>query len=169
MVFLLSLKLCRLKFLFENRDRPCMAGSGVGPATATLALAFGAQVGLCALLSRLFRAPPPEPTEIEITECPTCPGCSNWLLGLVGLFCFLAGVGAAVLAQAVRGLSSFVTGIIAGGAAAGAATSAALCGFESPTRVIALYAVKALPIEDQRDEQRFALSERPRPALLESW
>ncbi len=47
--FLLSLKLCRLKFLFETRARPCKAGSGVGPATATLAVASGAQVALCAL------------------------------------------------------------------------------------------------------------------------
>ncbi len=104
--FLLSLKLCRQQFLFENSVRPCMAGGGVGPATATLAVAFGAQVGLCTLLSRLFLAPSPEPTETEITDCPTCPGCSTWLLGLVGLLCFLAGVGAAALAQAVRGLSS---------------------------------------------------------------
>ena len=83
-----------------------MAGGGVGPATATLAVAFGAPVGLWTLLSWLILGPSPEPTDTEITDCPTCPGCSTWLLGLVGLLCFLAGVSAAALAQAVRGLSS---------------------------------------------------------------
>ena len=83
-----------------------MAGSGVGPATATLAVAFGAPVGLWTLLSWLILGPSPGPTDTEFMDCPTCPGCSTWLLGFVGFLSFLAGVGVAGLAQAVRGLSS---------------------------------------------------------------